>query len=170
MAKTQTDSTALALQDSDSVSLDRFDEALLTGIVESSVIQDPQELARQIVAQLLAAGSDEELEQFGNAVAWNELLNVPVEIKNFKWLESTFEGEGPPVYVVVQATRLDTGDPVTLTNGSRNVMAALSNMARRGTLFGAVRVLVEADKATRAGFKPLWLRSVEGAQGPLADA
>lgn len=168
MAKATTD--VAVLQDSDSANLERFKEALLTGSVESSVVQDPQELARQIVAQLLAATSDAELEQFGNAVSWSDLQGVPVEIRNFKWLESTFEGDGPPVYVVVTGTRLDNGDPVTLTNGSMNVMAALANMAERGTLVGAVRVLVEADKATRAGFKPLWLRSVEGAQGPLADA
>jgi len=166
MAKTQTQE--VALQDTDALSLDRFDEALLTGAIEGgSVQQDPAELTRQIVAQLLAASSDEELEQFGNALPWRDLLNVPVEIRNFKWMESSFEGDGPAVYVVVQATRLDTGDPVTLTNGSMNVMAALSNMARRGSLIGAIRVLVEADKATKAGFKPLWLRSAEGAAAPF---
>ena len=43
----------------------------------------------------------------------------------------------------------------------RNVMAQLSNMARRGALVGSVRYLYQSDKATRAGFKPLWLRQPE---------
>lgn len=167
MAKEQTQEVALLSVD-DQASLERFKEALLTGAVEASnVVTDPQEIARQIVAQLLVATSDEELENFGSTLSWSEIKGVPVEIRNFKWMESTFEGDGPPVYVVVQGTRLDTGDPVTLTNGSMNVMAALANMAERGTLTGAVRLLTEADKATKAGFRPLWLRSPEGASAPF---
>lgn len=147
----------------DLVSLDQFDEILRTGEYNVDVVEDPADISRQIIDQLLAAGSDDELQAFGNAEGWREYLGVPMELLNFKWLRSTFEsGEGLPVYVVVQATDLAAGELRTLTTGSANVLAQLSNMARRGTLVGGVWRLVEAEKATRAGYKPLMLQKVEG--------
>jgi hypothetical protein len=52
---------------------------------------------------------------------------------------------------------MDDGTPVVLTTGSANVLAQLVNMAKRGTLDGAIRMLVESDKPTARGFRPLWL-------------
>lgn len=162
MAKDEIPGTAVARVHSSTeiASLNELDEILLTGELNVEIVDDPAEISRQIVAQLLAAESDDELENFGSATGWKDLMNIPVEIHGFRWLPSTFEGQGAAVFFVVQATRLDTGERVTLTTGSMNVLAQLSNMARRGTLVGAVRQLEEASE-TRQGFKPLWLRTPE---------
>lgn len=137
-------------------SLDELDTILRTGEVNAEVIDDPEEISRGIMEQLLSATSDDELQDFGNAVGWKELLDVPIELRGFRWRVSEFV-EGAPIYFIVSGTRLDTGDGVTLTTGSLNVLAQLSNMARRGTLIGGVWQLHEAAKPTKAGFKPLWL-------------
>lgn len=134
-------------------------ERLLLSKERVEVVDDPEQMSREIVLQLLGAESDEELEQFGNATGWRELEGTAVEIRGFRWRPSSFDEGGASVYLVVNATRLDTGDPIVLTTGSLNVMAQLANMARRGTLVGAVRELVRSEKPTQRGFYPLWLKT-----------
>lgn len=137
-------------------------EAILLGEKElPEVVDDPAEIQREIMAQLLAAESDEELEQVGSATGWRELAGVPMQLHGFRWRPSSFE-EGAAVFFVVNATRLDTGERVVLTTGSGNILAQLCNMARRGTLVGAVRALEIADTPTRQGFRPNWLRTPTG--------
>ena len=134
-------------------------EQILLGTKEvPDFVDDPEEIQKEIMAQLLAAESDEELEQMGTATGWRELIGVPIEIHGFRWRPSAYD-EGAPVFFVVQGTRLDTGEKVVLTTGSGNVLAQLTNMARRETLVGAVRMLEPSDKPTKAGFTPYWLRT-----------
>lgn len=151
----------------DLAAITELEDALLTGELSSEVLSDPVEQQRQIIAQLLNAESDDELENFGNAVGWRELMGVPIEIRNFRWLPSQYD-EGPAVFMVVQGTRLDTGEQVVLTVGGANVMAQLANLAKRGRLVGAVRELTEGSK-TRQGFTPLWLQTPEGVRAATAD-
>lgn len=153
----------------DVASLDQLDEILRTGEMNIEVIDDPDSISRSIIDQLLAADSDEQLQDFGNATGWRELLEVPIELRGFRWRVSEY-AEGAPIYFIVSGTRLDTGDGVTLTTGSLNVLAQLSNMARRGTLVGGVWQLHEAEKATKAGFKPLWLVQPEQVRQAAREA
>lgn len=141
---------------SDLVSLDQFDQILLGMAEAPEMVTDPDDISRQIVMQLLAATSDEEL-TISKAVGWRELLDVPLDLQGFRWRKSDYE-EGAPVYVLVSAFRLDTGEYLpAITTGSYNVLAQLSNLARRGQLPGAVWQLTESEKQTARGFKPLWL-------------
>ena len=134
-------------------------ERILLGDAElPDVVDDPAEISREIMAQLLAAETDEELEAVGTATGWRDLAGVPMELHGFRWRPSNFE-EGAPIFFVVNATRLDTGERVVVTTGSGNILAQLTNMARRGTLVGAVRSLEIADTQTRNGFRPNWLRT-----------
>lgn len=154
----------------DEASLRQLEEILSTGELEVEIVDDPNEISRSIVQQLLAAEDDEALQDFGNAIGWRELLDVPVELQGFRWQRSTFEGEGgAPVYFVVAATRLDTGDRVTLTTGSMNVLAQLTNMARRGTLVGGVWQLHQAENPTKAGYRPLWLVQPDSVKQAAAE-
>ncbi len=127
------------------------------------MVDDPALIQREILERLLAAESDEELETFGAATGWRDLEGVPVEIHGFRWRPSTFE-EGANVFFVVQATRLDTGDPIVLTTGSINILGQLTNMAKRGTLVGAKRMLQKGSK-TAAGYYPLWLVTPPSSSG-----
>lgn len=158
IASASTQTLEVVTPSHDLASLDQFDEILRTGEYNVEIIDDPGEISRQIIDQLLAAKSDDELQAFGNAEGWREYLGVPMELRNFKWLRSTIEGDGLPIYAVVQATDLQAGEVRTLTCGSANVLAQLSNMARRGTLVGGVWMLVEAETKTRAGYTPLMLK------------
>ena len=166
MAKTQTPGSELAVRSStdliaESDVLAELERVLVSNERVEPTSDDPDKMAAEIVAQILAAESDEELAamQGGNAIGWRELLNVPVELHGFRWRPSDYE-EGASLYFVVFGVRLDTGDSVVLTTGSRNIMAQLVNRARRGVLSGAVVKAVEADKATQRGFKPLWLVTI----------
>lgn len=87
--------------------LNELDEILRTGEVNAEIIDDPDSISRSIIDQLLGADSDEALQDFGNAVGWKELLDVPVELHGFRWRVSEY-AEGAPIYFIVSATRLDT--------------------------------------------------------------
>jgi hypothetical protein len=142
----------------DIAQLDELEKILLGDSELPDVVDDPGEISREIMAQLLAAESDEELEAVGTATGWRTLPGVPMQLHGFQWRPSTYE-EGAPIFFVVNATRLDSGERVVLTTGSGNILAQLCNMARRGTLVGAVRALEISDEPTKQGFRPNWLRT-----------
>lgn len=161
---TEVQSTAIAVRrSSDVATLDELERILVTNEQVETNEDDAEALSAEIVRQLLAAESDAELEQFGTATGWRDMLNVPVELEGFSWRPSDFE-EGASIFFVVFGTRLDTGDRVVLTTGSRNIMAQLANMAKRATLTGAIREAVQSDRPTKRGFYPLWLRTPEQAK------
>lgn len=173
MAKTQTSpvpSTDLVVYNSADLAvnetiLSELERVLITNerIDDTTSPEDTERIANEIVAQILAAEDDRMLDLMqGGAIGWRELQDVPIELVGFRWRPSTFE-DGASLFFVVLGTRLDTGDPVILTTGGRNVLAQLVNKAKRGTLTGSIVKLVEG-KPTRAGFKPLWLQSVNPGQ------
>lgn len=161
MSGTQTD--IVVRKSTDLSQIAELERILLTD-EEVEVVDDPDLMSKEIVAQLLSAESDEELENFGNAQGWRELEGVPMLVHGFRWRPSDMEG-GASIYFVVDATQLDTGERVVLTTGSRNVLAQLTNLAKRGRIPGAVRQITKAQKATRAGFFPLMLTTPEGEHG-----
>lgn len=148
----------------DLAQLDELDRILMGGDMEAEVIDDPGEISRQIIAELLAAETDDDLEFVGTAQGWQELEGVPVEIQGFRWRPSDFTPDDPEkfhnsIYLVVFGNRMDDGEAVVLTTGSLNVCAQLSNLARRGSIPGAVRILARAEKPTKNNFYPLRLVS-----------
>ena len=162
-------SDSLAIRSSaDVASLDQLDEILRGGDFNVEVVDDPAEVSKQIVNELLNAKTDDELEYVGTAEGWGEYEGIPIEIRSFRWRPSDFDNSA--IYAVVFGTRLDTGDPVTLTTGSLNVMAALSNMARRGLFPGAIRILKRAEKPTKANFYPHFLVRTDAEKQSVADS
>ncbi len=138
---------------------------ILNEPVDDVVDEDPEQISREIVMQLLAATSDDELQAIGNAQGWRELIGVPVVLKGFRWRPSTFRTDdgkvqGSAVFFVVQGVNRETGEQLILTTGSRNVLAQLCNLAQRGTLVDSVWKLTELGK-TRGGFTPLCLVKVD---------
>lgn len=159
MAEVPSQELVVSHSSTDLVSLDEFDRILL-GVSDPTVLEvSAEDIQRQIVSQLLNAESDEELEQFGNSIGWATLEGVPIRIMGFVWRPSELE-EGAPVYVVVHGERLDTAENVILTTGGYNILAQLSNLARRGR-FPAIRELKVSEKKTKKGFNPLWLVTPE---------
>lgn len=159
----------VARSSTDIAGLDELDMILRTGEVNAEVIDDPDQISKSIIDQLLGAETDEQLQDFGNAQGWKNLIGVPIELRGFRWRQSDFE-EGAPIYFIVAGTRLDTGEQVTLTTGSLNVLAQLSNMARRQTLAGSVWQLHQSDKPTKSNFYPMWLVQPEAVKQAARDA
>lgn len=129
-------------------------------VFEGSDVQitdDPIEAQREILRRIFAAETPEELLSISGAVAWQELIGVPINVLEVSLRASTFE-EGSKVYAIVRGERLDEGEPVTLSVGGINVLGQLMQAARKGWLPMAF-VLARAEKPTASGFYPLWLKS-----------
>jgi hypothetical protein len=155
MSETQNPSTSLAIRHaSDLAAIGELEQALLEGKAPVEVDRDPEDVSREIIASLLAASSDEELERL-EAEGWGEFVGVPFEVLDFVWRPSSFD-EGQPVFLVVRALRMDDGSPHVLTTGSGQVMAQLANLAKRDRL-PAIRELAEAT--TKSQRSVYWLKT-----------
>ena len=135
--------------------IEELEQALLSGQVPVDVSRDPEDVQREMIASLLAAESDEELERV-EAEGWGEYVGVPFEILDFVWRPSSFD-EGQPVFLVVRALNLVTGAPHVLTTGSAQVMATLANLAKRDSL-PAIRELASATTKEK-GRTVYWLKT-----------
>jgi hypothetical protein len=162
MAETQTASVIEVRKSTDLEALGDL-EGMLLGVKEvPEVADDPEEISREILMQLLAAESDEELVQ-QEAIGWRELKGVPIEISGFRWRPSEFDTDEEgnkqerSLYFIVFGFRCDTGESVTMTVGSKNVLAQLINMARRRTIPGAIWAYEQSATKTARGYTPSWL-------------
>lgn len=172
-----TDSQELAVPVRSSLDLVSLNELaqLMRSNERVEVVDDPEQIAREIFEQILGAESTEELNQFGKAEGWRELEGVMVKLgADFKWRPSTYT-EGAAVFLVVPGEKvMPEGqlEPAILTTGSRNVIAQLMNLAARRVYKGALVELVRSEKPTKRGFYPLWLRihqeGGEKAESPAA--
>lgn len=151
MAKSETSSMALR-QDSETLAL--LEAALRSDnpLDMPEVVTDPAEVSRQMRVRILDAESDDELEEISEATGWGELAGIPIQIHGFRFLPS--DAKEGTFYFVVFGTRMDDGENVVLTTGSDSVMATLINLAKRGKIPGAVRILTIADKKTKNGYYP----------------
>lgn len=125
------------------------------------VVDDPEQISREIFEQILGSDSDEALNQLGQATGWRELEGQLVKLGDgFRWRPSTYQ-EGAPVFLVIPAQLVGPDGelkPIVLTCGSMNVIAQLMNLAARGSYKDRLVRLVRAPKATSRGFHPLWLK------------
>lgn len=134
------------------------------------VVTDPKEIQRQIAARILDSENvDDVFAGLGEAIGWQELLGVPVEVHGFRYMPTQFdEAEGgAPVFMVVDGVRLDDGSKVVLTNGGYNVMAQLTKLAQLGALPAIVKLELSEEK-TKNNFRPLWLTKATQAEEDLA--
>jgi hypothetical protein len=165
-SRTAAAGTTIAVRSStDLASLNELERILTGDAAAPEVVDDPAEISAEIMAQILNAETDAELTSFGSAVGWRTLQGVPMSIHGFNWRPSSFD-EGGPIFFVIQAVRVDTGEALVLTTGANTVLAQLVNMAKRRKLpmpYGETWAIEEARKETKAGFKPLQLRKVSEA-------
>lgn len=140
------------------------------------IVDDPEQISREIFEQILGSKSDAELNQLGKATGWRELEGVRVKLgQDFRWRPSSFN-EGASYFLIVPAEIIEAEGvlkPVVLTTGSMNVIAQLANMAARGTLDGRIVSLERAEKPSARGYYPLWLKvhnPVDPEEGGAASA
>lgn len=174
--ETKSDSTELAVRSStDIAAVEDLRKLLMSGAWEDfegegEVIDDPEAVQREIMAELLYAESDDEVLNQTPAIGLRELARryvshhglppsdgVALELHGFKWRRSDIEGQGLPIYFIISATRLDTGERIVTTTGASTVIAQVANLAIRRTLDGAKVLCTETEKATRGGYYPMAL-------------
>jgi hypothetical protein len=118
--------------------------------------EDPDAIAAEIVARILAAETVDEVLAPRGTIPIGHLLGEPIEVRAVRWHRSDY-ADGPAVYAVADVVIAGTGERATVTCGARNVMAALWRLDDLGVLPITVEV-VEAERASRAGYRPLWLQ------------
>lgn len=121
-------------------------------------IADPIEVAQDIVRRILEAGDPEQVFSGGRAVGGREALGRPFILHGVRWHRSAYAAEGGlPIFAVLDATFVDTGERVAITTGAVNVMAQVFALARLDALPVQVKI-EESDRPTAAGYRPQWLQ------------
>lgn len=171
--KTASLSTEIAVRTStDMIALSDLANAIRSN-KRIEVVDDPEQMSREIFEQILGAESNEELNQLGQATGWRDLEGKTVKLgANFRWRPSSYE-EGAPYFLIVPVELvLPDGrlERKTLTTGSLNVLAQLMNMAARNTYAGTLVRLKRAEKPSSRGYYPLWLEVITPSDTAAADS
>lgn len=121
---------------------------------------DNENAQQDILERILNASDDDEAENIGGALGWQNYLGIPMTINSFRPLPSEKQGDGPPFYLLCELENMVTGDELTVSIGSWGVLAQLINLAERGKIPGAIRILTKGEE-TKAGRNPLKLVSTQ---------
>lgn len=110
----------------------RDDPGVVAALVDGKAlpearVEDPQLIAAEITNRILQAGDVDAIFAVSDSTPMQELLDLGLEVQDVRFNASAFK-DGPPVYAVITATRLDDGNTVTTTCGGRSIMAALYRM------------------------------------------
>ena len=96
-------------------------------------VSDPEAMAREIAERAKNAGSLDELLDEASLTAWGELADVPVTVHGFHLNPSTFK-DGSAVYAVVNIERMDDGEKLLVSVGSKTVLTQLVRALEMGWL------------------------------------
>lgn len=118
--------------------------------------QEAQEAQAGIVGRILGAADPEAVLDMGDPIKAAELEAVPLKVSGVRWMRSTFE-EGPGVYAVIDAVRIDNDEALKVTCGGVNVMTQLLRLQTMGALPQIVKI-VKATRPTKSGYYPYWLQ------------
>lgn len=108
--------------------------------------------ADEIVRQILAATSWDDLDAPWEGIKGEELVGVPLKIESAQVYPSDF-ADGLGVYLRVDAFRLDTGEKVNFSTGSVSIVAQIVKAYVEGwlPLFGKI---VQSERPTEKGYFP----------------
>jgi hypothetical protein len=130
---------------------------LTTGAPLPIVVEDPETIAARIDSQILAATSVEELFGQSAAIHARDYLAKAFNLLSVEWRPSSFDDSenSLPFFAILHIVDMD-GVPQVITTGARSVMMKAAKAQLEGWLPLSVRI-VEADKKTANGYKPLEL-------------
>lgn len=87
-------------------------------------VEDRDATSEAIIREILAAEGLGELFRSRSTVATRDLIGTPLLIRGVRLMRSNIEGiEG--VWMLIDAVRLDTGEPIAVNTGAKNIMAIL---------------------------------------------
>jgi hypothetical protein len=117
-----------------------------------------EDAAREIIARILEAEDFDAILSSGSTTPAEDVLDVPFVLRDVRFQKSGVEGEGPPVYALIEAVDPETGETLTITCGSRNVMAQALRLKQTGNLPTPKPVRIfRVDRPSASGFYPMWL-------------
>lgn len=140
----------------------------LTAYINGLEPEDEAEVQDRILRNILTAPSPDDLADAGGAVKAADLLNVHLRAHALHPAESSYES-GPGWYLHVDVETVSNGDRMTMSTGAQDVIAKLVQAARRGWLPFDFK-LERSAKATKAGYFPIFMRSVRPAPNGARDA
>jgi hypothetical protein len=122
------------------------------------ILTEAEQVSQEIAGRILGAPSVADVLAPQVTTPAEDVVNVPLTLTGVKWLESTLN-QGPKVYAVVSAVSRD-GQVLTITTGASTVLAQLYRLVQLDGFPCSVR-FVKAEKATKAGYHPMWLEAVD---------
>jgi hypothetical protein len=128
---------------------------------------DPAVAAMDIVRRILAADSIEDVLKGTPAIHAADVVNTPLIITGFTFNESDLTESGPGFYMLIDCAD-SQGEPYKVTCGAVNVMAQLWRLQQLEAL-PLVAKIVESEKKTKAGYRPMWLEAVSPDDAPTAS-
>lgn len=123
--------------------------------------ESPQDMQERILRQILTAETAEDVLNAGAITKADDLIGVPMTIMSLRAADSDYE-QGADYYLLVDAKIVSNGDMITFQTGAMDVVAKLVALDMKHML-PITAVMERASKATKAGFYPIFLRAVEGA-------
>lgn len=127
--------------------------------------EDDEAVQRRILDGILRADNPTDLLNAGGSVPAEQVLNMPMTVLAIRAAESSFT-EGAPMYLHVDAKFLGNGDAITFSTGASDVIAKLLKADMEGWLPQDI-VLYRRDKATKAGYFPIFARAVTDQERPF---
>jgi hypothetical protein len=126
---------------------------LTTGAPIPIVAEDPETIAARIDAQILSAGSVEELFGEQSVIHARDYLAKAFTLLRVEWRPSDIEGDGLPFFAVMHIVDMN-GEAQVITTGARSVCMKAAKAQHEGWLPLSVRI-VQSDKKTASGYQPL---------------
>jgi hypothetical protein len=118
--------------------------------------EDPAQIQRMIVERIVSATSIDELFTQTGTIATQKMVGIPLILTDSRLMSGEIDGEDS-VYMILEATREDTGELVVLNSGAPSIMAISYRAKKLGILPMQVEV-AEAGKARGGRNAPLTLR------------
>lgn len=125
---------------------------------ESIVVEDPEQVAFEIVARILSQDTVEGVLNKQQVLSAEAMLGIHLRVTEVRWHRSAYD-QREQVYALVKAFRSDNGDEVLITCGGRNVMAQLWKLEQLGAL-PCDLLIGRSNTPTAGGYWPLWLEPV----------
>jgi len=122
------------------------------------ILTEAEQVSQEIAGRILGASSVTDVLAPQLTTPAEDVVNLPLTLTAVKWLESTLN-QGPKVYAVVNAVNRD-GQALTITTGASTVLAQLYRLVELDGFPCSAR-FVKAEKATKAGYYPMWLEAVD---------
>jgi hypothetical protein len=130
-----------------------------TSVAFAKIDEDPAEVAARIKERDFSASSFEELFGGNDVLHAKDYLNRPFRLLGVEWRVSGIEGQGLPIFAVLQIVTVD-GESTVLTTSAEDVVRKVAKADAEGWL-GADRwvKITQASQPTSSGYYPLDISS-----------